>query len=330
MQAIVFREGQQVAIESLPDPAPGPGEVVIAVRASGICHTDIEILRGNYGSSAFPLVPGHEFAGEVVALGTGVSSFQCGDRVVVDPNIGCGACLACRRGRVNLCERLGAYGVTQNGGFAEYCVVSRDLVFPIGTLDWHVAALAEPLGCVLNGLSTLQGRQSGTALVFGGGPIGLLMALALKWKGAADVAIVDLSPERLNLARSFGFQGIPAGSEALDSLKRSQDFVADATGVPAVAEGLVDYVRDGGAALFFGVCPQTARIQISPFEMFRRQISLFGTHSLNHNIRDTVPLLEQHGDEAAGIVSHRMTLPQVAAVFRDGAPVGALKVQIGS
>jgi threonine dehydrogenase-like Zn-dependent dehydrogenase len=82
--------------------------------------------------------------------------------------------------------------------------------------------------------------------------------------------------------------------------------------------------------LFFGVCPQTARIQISPFEMFRRQISLFGTHSLNHNIRDTVPLLEQHSDEAAGIVSHRMTLPQVAAVFRDGAPVGALKVQIGS
>ena len=330
MQAIVFREGQQVAIESLPDPAPGPGEVVIAVRASGICHTDIEILRGNYGSSAFPLVPGHEFAGEVVALGTGVSSFQCGDRVVVDPNIGCGACLACRRGRVNLCERLGAYGVTQNGGFAEYCVVSRDLVFPIGTLDWHVAALAEPLGCVLNGLSTLQGRQSGTALVFGGGPIGLLMALALKWKGAADVAIVDLSPERLNLARSFGFQGILAGSEALNSLKRSQDFVVDATGVPEVAEGLVDYVRDGGAALFFGVCPQTARIRISPFEMFRRQISLFGTHSLNHNIRDTVPLLEQHGDEAAGIVSHRMTLPQVAAVFRDGAPVGALKVQIGS
>jgi threonine dehydrogenase-like Zn-dependent dehydrogenase len=230
---------------------------------------------------------------------------------------------------VNLCERLGAYGVSQNGGFAEYCVVSRDLVFPIGTLDWHVAALAEPLGCVLNGLSTLQGRQIGTALVFGSGPIGLLMALALKWQGAADVAIVDLSPERLNLARSFGFQGIPAGSEALDSLKRSQDFVADATGVPAVAEGLVDYVRDGGAALFFGVCPQTARIQISPFEMFRRQISLFGTHSLNQNIRDTVPLLEQHGDEAAGIVSHRMTLPQVAAVFRDGAPVGALKVQIG-
>jgi threonine dehydrogenase-like Zn-dependent dehydrogenase len=193
-----------------------------------------------------------------------------------------------------------------------------------------VAALAEPLGCVLNGLSTLQGRQCATALVFGGGPIGLLMALALKWKGAADIAIVDLSPERLNLARSFGFQGILAGSEALNSLKRSQDFVVDATGVPEVAEGLVDYVRDGGAALFFGVCPQTARIRISPFEMFRRQISLFGTHSLNHNIRDTLPLLEQHADEAAGIVSHRMTLPQVAAVFRNGAPVGALKVQLGS
>lgn len=330
MQGIVFRAGQAVAIEQLPDPAPGPDEVVIAVRASGICHTDIEILRGNYGSSAFPLVPGHEFAGEVVAVGTDVMSVRVGDRVVVDPNIGCGDCFSCRRGRVNLCERLGAYGVTRHGGFAEYCVVAARLVLPIGDLDWQVAALAEPLGCVLNGLSPMVGRACDTALVFGGGPIGLLMALALKWKGTSEVTVVDLSPARLELARSFGFQGLAAGSQALSELRRSRDFVVDATGVPAVAAGLTDFARDGGAALFFGVCPQAARIEISPFEMFRRQLSLFGTHSLNHNIHDTLPLLDRHADEAARIVSHRLPLSQIGAVFRDGAPPGALKVQFAA
>lgn len=328
MQAIVFSEGHRVTIEHIPDPTPGPAEVVIAVKASGICHTDIEILKGNYGSSAFPLIPGHEFAGEVVAIGSEVTSVRCGDRVVVDPNIGCGTCLACRRGRVNLCERLGAYGVTRNGGFAEYCAVASDLVVPIGTLDWHVAALAEPLGCVLNGLSPMAGRTCETALVFGGGPIGLLMALALKWIGTAEIAVVDLSPERLDLARSFGFQGIAAGSDELDALRRDRDFVVDATGVPSVAQHLVDYARDGGAALFFGVCPQAARIQISPFEVFRRQLSLFGTHSLNHNIHAALPLLQDHASEASKIVSHRLSTNAVAEIFRNGAPTGALKAQL--
>jgi D-altritol 5-dehydrogenase len=150
MRGIVFREGRRVSLELLTDPEPGTGEVVLAVKASGICHTDIEILRGNYGSSAFPLVPGHEFAGEVVALGAGVTDIGLGDRVVVDPNLGCGGCPACRRGRINLCEKLEAYGVTRNGGFAELCTVSAAQTVPIGALEWHVAALAEPLGCVLN------------------------------------------------------------------------------------------------------------------------------------------------------------------------------------
>jgi 2-desacetyl-2-hydroxyethyl bacteriochlorophyllide A dehydrogenase len=327
MRAIVFREGRKVALEHLPDPKPGPGEVTIAVKASGICHTDIEILRGNYGSSAFPLVPGHEFAGEVMALGQGVTNVSTGDRVVVDPNLGCGVCLACLRGRVNLCEKLGAYGVTRNGGFAELCVVTADHIHPIGTLDWPVAALAEPLGCVLNGLSTLEGRVCNDAVVIGAGPIGLLMALALKWRGTENVTVVDLSEERLNLAETFGLKTLAAGSAALANLHHSQDFVADATGVPKVAESLVSYARDGGAALFFGVCPQPARIQISPFEVFRRQLSLFGTHSLNANIPETLPILQKHEREAARLVSHRAELSEIEAVFQNGPPKGALKVQ---
>jgi 2-desacetyl-2-hydroxyethyl bacteriochlorophyllide A dehydrogenase len=327
MRAIVFHDGRNVNLEELPDPKPGRGEVLIAVKASGICHTDVEILRGNYGSSAFPLVPGHEFAGEVVDTGPDVAGFAPGDRVVVDPNLGCGDCPACRRARVNLCERLGAYGVTRNGGFAELCVVAADHLVSAGSLGWAVAALAEPLGCVLNGVSTLDGRTCDAATVFGAGPIGLLMALTLKWRGVDAVTVVDLSEDRLRLSEGFGLRAVAAGSDDLVRLRHSQDFVADATGVPAVAGALVDYVRDGGAGLFFCVCPQPARIQLSPFEMFRRQLSLFGTHSLNANIPDALAVLASHEQEAARLVSHAMQMPEIKAAFRDGVPAGALKVQ---
>lgn len=328
MRAIVFREDRKVSQEQLAEPKAGHGEVVLAVKASGICHTDIEILRGNYGASAFPLVPGHEFAGEVVEIGEGVSGVNLGDRVVVDPNLGCGVCPSCLRGRINLCEKLGAYGVSCNGGFAERCVVLAAQIVPIGELSWQVAALAEPLGCVLNGLSTLEGRTCESATIFGAGPIGLLMALTLKWRGTADVTVVDLSEDRLKLAETFGLRALMAGSPELTRLERSQDFVADVTGVPQVAESLTNYLRDGGAALFFGVCPQAARIQISPFEMFRRQLSLFGTHSLNANIRDTLPLLQKHEAEAARLVSHSIGLDEIETVFRNGTPAGSLKIQL--
>ena len=328
MRGLVFREGQALAVETLPDPAPAAGEVVVAVRASGICHTDVEILRGNYGASAFPLVPGHEFAGEVVALGVGVAGVAVGDRVVVDPNIGCGVCASCRRGRINLCERLGACGVTRNGGFAAFCAVPADRVVSAGDLDWPVAALAEPLGCVLNGLSPMAGRDCGRALVFGAGPIGLLMALALRWTRGAEVTLVDRLDDRLALAESFGFSAVAAGSDALAGMARSMDLVVDATGVPAVAGSLLDYACDGGAALLFGVCPQDARIAVSPFQMFRRQLSLFGTHSLNHDLRAALPLLAAHAGDAARIVSHRMDLDGIAQAFRQGVPAGALKVQM--
>jgi 2-desacetyl-2-hydroxyethyl bacteriochlorophyllide A dehydrogenase len=328
MRAIVFREGRHVSLEELPDPEPGSGEVVIAVKASGICHTDIEILRGNYGSSAFPLVPGHEFAGEIVSVGQDVSGLSVGDRVVVDPNLGCGTCPACRRRQINLCERLGAYGVTRNGGFAEFCVVAADHVHPIGHMDWQVAALAEPLACVLNGLSTIRERSCDAAMVFGAGPIGLLMALALKWRGTRQVTVVDLSEERLRLAETLGLHAVAAGSSRLPAIRRSQDFVAHATGVPDVAEAMLEYVRDGGAALFFGVCPQDAQIRVSPFEMFRRQLSLFGTHSLNANISEALPLLQDHEAEAARLISHRVGLKEIKAILTGGPAPGALKVQL--
>ncbi len=328
MKAIVFPARDRIEVAELPDPAAGAGEIVVKVHASGLCHTDLDVMHANYGPSAFPVVPGHEYAGEVVEIGAGVTGLKIGDRVVIDPNLECGQCAACRRGWAHLCEKLGAYGVTVNGGFAQYSSVRADRVHAIGDMPFDVAALAEPMGCVLNGLSPLAGRTIEHAAIFGTGPMGLLLGLALQVRGVAKVTMVDVDAERLNRARELGLDGAMSGSAGLEALHRACDLAVDATGVPAVAARLTGYVANGGAALFFGVCPQDARIDISPFEMFRRQLALFGTHSLNHNIPEALEMLAAIGPKVASVITHRLTLDEVANVMAGHKPPGSLKVQL--
>jgi threonine dehydrogenase-like Zn-dependent dehydrogenase len=328
VRAVYFPVSGQVAVGERPEPKAGPGEAVIAVRASGLCHTDIEVMRGNYGEGAFPVVPGHEFAGEVVAVGPGVSALAVGDRVVVDPNLECGACRACRRGWAHLCERLGAYGVTTDGGMAERCTVRAERLHPIGDLSFTAAALAEPMGCVLNGLSPLAGRLIETALIFGAGPMGLLMGLALRARGVATIFVVEPDHARRTMAATHDLTPLDPGDADLAALRGACDLVVDATGAPDVAAWLITYAANGGAVLFFGVCPQDARVAISPFEVFRRQLSLFGTHSLNHNIPAALASLALIGPVVERLVTHQLDPESMAAVIGGERPEGAMKVQL--
>jgi len=327
MHAILFTGKNEVSLTELPDPRPGPGEVIVEVHASGICHTDIEVLRGNYGTSAFPIVPGHEYSGVVAELGPDVDGILIGDRVVVDPNLECGKCRACLRGWTHLCKVLQAYGVTRHGGFAEKSLVQASRVHKIGDMPFEVAALAEPFGCVLNGLDAARSDRARNALIFGAGPIGLLLAIGLKVSGVEDIALVDVDEARLELAESFGFKAMAAGSAAMLERRESADLAADATGVPAVAADLIRYIANGGAGLFFGVCPSDARIEIAPFELFRRQITLAGSHSLKHNIPQALTALDSFGEDIARLVTHRLPLNEIARVFDGAVPHKSLKIQ---
>lgn len=327
MRAILFNDQNKLSITEVPDPHPEAHEVVVEIHASGICHTDIEVLRGNYGTSAFPVVPGHEYAGVIIEVGKQVEHLQIGDRVVVDPNLECGNCRPCKRGWAHLCENLGAYGVTQDGGFAEKSLVQAAAVHPIGDMPFHIAALAEPMGCVLNGLSAARVKEAQNALIFGAGPMGLLLAIGLSVEGVDEITIVDIDKDRLALAESFGFHALAAGGVNLDVWHQNADLVADATGVPTVAEKLIQYVANGGVGLFFGVCPSDVKIGIAPFELFRRQISLVGSHSLNHNIPEALAVLRAYGDGIENIISHKVSLEDVANIMEGHALKGSLKVQ---
>lgn len=327
MRAILFPRKDEVKALDLPDPVAGANDVIVRVRASGICHTDLEVLKGNYGSSAFPLVPGHEFSGVIAEVGAGVTELRSGDAVVVDPNLECGTCDACERGYAHLCERLGAYGVTVNGGFAEYCMVKASAVHPIHDLPFHLAALAEPMGCVLNGVEAADGANARSALIFGAGSMGHLMAIALRIRGVPEISLVDIDDARLELTESFGFSPVRAGSEALERMRQSFDLVVDATGVAAVAERLIEYTASGGTCHFFGVCPSEARIKIAPFEVFRRQLKLVGSHSLNHNIPEALAVIRAFGLDMGRLVSHRLPLDEIVGMLNHGAPKGSLKIQ---
>ncbi len=335
MKAIYFTGHGKAEFADLPEPELKPGHAVIEVKAAGLCHTDIDVLHGRYGSSAFPLVPGHEYAGIVLAVADYVTRVRPGDRVAVDPNIPCGHCRACRKGLTNLCSDLKAYGVTHNGGFAQRSLVDAAHLHPIGELPLDVAALAEPLACVLNGLDA-SGLKAGrhdaeTALVFGAGPIGLLLALSLKAQGVNDVAVADINEHRLGFTESLGLEAIHSDSDVLEKRKRSFDFVADATGIAKVAQSMIDYTADGGTALFFGVCSPDARIELAPFEIFRRQIRLAGSHSLNRNIPQALDVLAKDDGAMARLISHRLPIAEMLPFFtKHGGDPATMKIQFVS
>ncbi|MGI9613257.1 MAG: alcohol dehydrogenase catalytic domain-containing protein [Acidimicrobiales bacterium] len=260
-------------------------------------------------------------------VGDGVDGIAVGDRVAVDPNLHCGECAACGKGLHNLCERLEAYGVTTNGGFAEYSIVADHAVTPIGDLSASRAALAEPLGCVLNGLSTINFAGKVRAAVVGAGPIGMLMALAIEARGLDDVTMIDIDPDKLRFAEGFGLNPIEPGSDEYRGSVRSFDLVVDATGSTKVAGEVVGLTANGGSALLFGVCPPGEKIEIEPNELFRRQISVGGSHSLNHNIAESLGVIEQIGDRLDRLVSHQLPLDEVARSLTADKPTSTMKVQ---
>ncbi|MFK8035725.1 MAG: alcohol dehydrogenase catalytic domain-containing protein [Hyphomicrobiales bacterium] len=327
MKAALFTGKNETQFTNLPDPKAGADEVVVEVKASGICHTDYEVLKDNYGTGAFPVVPGHEYSGVVVDVGSGVTNVRLGDRVAVDPNFECGTCRACRRGWAHLCDNLGAYGVTTHGGFAEFSVVSASNVHAIGELSFLQAALAEPVGCVMNGVDAVHAPWMEEALIFGAGPMGLLMGMALKAEGISSVTFCDISDSRLDLASSFGFDAVSSGSDDLQKWHHRSDLVVEATGVPAVAAGLTNYIANGGKGLFFGVCPSDAKIEVAPFELFRRQLTLAGSHSLNHNIPRSLEIIAGLGSDIDRVVSHRSLLTDISHYLATSPPNDSLKVQ---
>jgi 2-desacetyl-2-hydroxyethyl bacteriochlorophyllide A dehydrogenase len=317
--AVVVTPGT-VSVETVPDPAPGPLDVVVKPAAVGICGTDLHIMDGEF-APAYPIVPGHEFAGEIVAVGSAVTGYAVGDQVAVDPSLYCGHCYYCKRGRGNQCENWGAIGVTVSGGAAEFVAAPMANLFALPAhLSARDAALVEPLSCAFRGFDVLPRNLADTFLIYGSGTMGLMMLELAKRAGAASVSMVDLNPERLETAKQLGCSAAVANADELDA-PRGWDVVIDCTGVAAAIRDGLTRVGRGGTFLQFGVANYDARVAIEPYEIYRREITITGSMAVLHSFDRAGILL------AAGVlnpdifVSHRFPLEQYAealAQFRAG------------
>jgi 2-desacetyl-2-hydroxyethyl bacteriochlorophyllide A dehydrogenase len=300
--AVVVTPGT-IEIRDVPDPAPGPTDVVVRPAAVGICGTDLHIMDGEF-APAFPIVPGHEFAGEIVAVGSAVTGYSAGDRVAVDPSLYCGYCYYCKRARGNQCENWGAIGVTVSGGAAEFVAAPMANLFLLPThLTARDAALIEPLSCAVRGFDVLPRTLADNYLIYGSGTMGLMMLELAKRAGAASVSMVDLNPERLETAKQLGCSAAVANADELDA-PRGWDVVIDCTGAePAIRDGL-QRVGRGGTFLQFGVSSYDARVAIEPYEIYRREITITGSMAVLHSFDRAGSLL------AAGLLDPEIFVSQ--------------------
>ena len=207
MKASRFLGNKTFAVTDLPTPHAGPGELVLRNQVCGVCGTDVHIYHGEPGSADVnpPVVLGHEYSGEVVEVGEGVTGFAVGDHVTVDPNIYCGHCAYCQNGKKQLCPSMEAIGVTRDGGFAQYSRIPASQAFKLEpTVPWEAAAMAEPLACCLHGID-LAGIQVGDKVcVVGGGAIGLLMVQLAKLSGASQIVLSEPNEKRRQVGLQLG------------------------------------------------------------------------------------------------------------------------------
>ncbi|MBN2471401.1 MAG: zinc-dependent alcohol dehydrogenase family protein [Anaerolineae bacterium] len=314
MKAARIERPGEARVTTVPDPVVGPDDVLIRVRAAGICGTDLHIFKGEY-EATYPLIPGHEFSGEVAATGQNVRNFQVGDRVTADPNIPCNRCSYCQRNEPNQCRQLSAIGVTQDGGFAEYVIAPEGNVFSIGDMPYTTAALIEPLACVVWGLKQVEVQPGDSALVLGAGPMGCLVAQGLRSAGAARVTVTDVVPSRLEMAQRLGAtETVPADERQAARLKEIApdgfEIVVDATGIPPVLESAIAYVRPRGKIWVFGVTPAGAMVRFPAYEIFRRDLKIIGSFAVNRTFPQSIALIQSGAVQVEPLISHRLPLDE--------------------
>jgi D-arabinitol dehydrogenase (NADP+) len=307
MKAARIDQPDHIQIIEIAHQRPGRGEILIQVKASGICGTDIHIYRGEY-MGGYPVIPGHEFAGTIVETGEGVTRFKPGDRVAVEPNISCDNCANCLNNRQNFCLNWQAVGVTLPGGMAEYVIAPEKAVFDIGNLPFEEGAFVEPLSCVLHGVERAGPDLADRVAILGAGPIGCLLLQAIRLRGACEVTMVDKNPARLAATRALG-----AGEclESLDALKHDYyDLVVDATGAIPLMSRTIEFARYGGKVLLFGVPPNGQKLNIEAFPIFRKGLTVLSSFTSVRNSIQAVDLLTSGRIRVAELISHRLPLEE--------------------
>lgn len=307
MRAALFYGKNDLRIQNYDLPSLKEGEILVKVKACGICGTDVHIFNGEEGSAKVtpPIILGHEFCGEVVESKS--SLFKIGDKVSIDPNIYCGVCRFCRSGKPQLCENLVALGVNLNGGFAEYAAVPEKQAIRFDNIDFGEAALAEPLACCLHGVERLKIiKPTDKVLIIGLGPIGLIMLEILKSVGVTEVYGYEIDKFRKDMALR---QGVKRIIEA--DTDEKFDIVIECAGVKQSIEMAFKLADKGAQVLIFSVPSPNINVLLNPFEMFKKEVSIYWSFVNPFTQKSAIDLLESKKISLKHVISHRITLSEL-------------------
>ncbi|HEY3298182.1 MAG TPA: zinc-dependent alcohol dehydrogenase family protein, partial [Armatimonadota bacterium] len=313
-------------------PEIGESGVLVRVHACGICGTDIHILHGEH-IVKFPVIPGHEFSGEIVEAGVAVTNVRVGDRVTVDPNIVDRTCFYCRRGEIHLCENLTAVGVNYNGGFAEYCSVPAVQAYKIPeSVSLDEAAMVEPLACCIHGIDRAGIVPGDTVAILGAGAIGIMMVQLARIAGAKSIIVSEPDAKKRSLAAKMGadVQIDPAiqdvSSEIFGRTEVGADVVIESAGRPETSELAMKLARRGGTVLQFGVVSPDKLIKIAPYDIFYRELTVKGSFVNPFTHARAIELLASKQVDLMPLVSHRFAIGNVAEALKTAQSGDAAKV----
>ncbi len=326
MKALVLEARNRFAYRDVPDPTPGPRDVLIRVGACGICGSDVHGMDGSTGRRIPPIIMGHEAAGTIASTGVGVSNWRAGDRVTFDSTVYCGGCAYCRRGEINLCDNRRVLGVScgdyrQHGAFAEFVVVPDHVLYPLPDgVSFEYAALVEPYSIALHAIRRSPPVLNDSVVVIGAGMIGLALVQALRNTGFGQLIVVDVSPERLMLASKLGATSVVNSAqepalEAISKLTRSRgvDLAFEAVGLGATVDIALRAVRKGGSVVLVGnVAPKT---EFPLQAVVTRELSIFGSCASRGEYPAVLGMLARGALDPQPLISAVAALSEGAAWF---------------
>jgi L-iditol 2-dehydrogenase len=322
VRALVFEGPWQMPLRERPGPEPGPGEVVVAIHAAGICGSDVHGYVGTTGRRRVGVVMGHEAAGEVVAVGPDVDGFEPGDRVAVRSVLPCGRCEECSRGASNVCPNREGLGMQFDGAYADAVVVPEGMLLAIpDSLSYEQAATIEPLAVALHAVRLTPVQPHDVVVLIGAGAIGLLALLALRAGDVGRIVATDRSAHRLELARSLGAdEVIEAGRRDItDRIREATggdgaDAVIEAVGISTTAAQSIAVARAGAQVTWVG--NSEPRVEIPMQDLVTRELVVRGAYAFTDEFEDAAKLIAGGRIDVSPLIEHLAPLEDGPDLFR--------------
>ncbi len=339
MKAMLLCDYKQLEIQEMPEPEVGPHDILIAVRACGICGSDVHGYDGSTGRRVPPVIMGHEAAGVITRVGSQVSRFQINERVTFDSTVSCGACFHCSRGEINLCDNRKVLGVScdeyrQHGAFAEYVVVPENIVYALpDSFPFEHAAMIEAVSIAVHAANRTPVSLGDSCIVVGTGMIGLLVIQTMKLAGCSTVIAVDIDPGKLELALKLGAtasinaaqQDVAAKVKELTS-GRGADVAVEVVGATKTIQSAIESVRKGGHITLVGnLAPQ---IDLPLQSIVTRELTLHGSCASRGEYPQCIELMDRGEILVEPLISLKAPLEEGPALFERlyNAEPGLMKV----